>query len=181
MQDRSFPQAETFRRLCMLAASFTIGTFIWFLLGDSDSLVAEETPVRDSTSDQVLAQVSGIPVTESEVLALVADELAALDEKRRLLMDQALEVRVHELMVEVAATEKGLSPEELLSLEVDQKIDQVSLPEVQAYYADHQIQQPLDQVEGEIRRHLRLEAFLAELESRPDLERSRPGRAAQQG
>lgn len=173
MQDRSIPQAETLRRVCMLVASLTIGIFIWILLGDSDSLVAEETPRVEASTDRVLAQVSGIPVTESEVRSLVADELEALEARRRALMDQALEARVRQLLVEVVATEQGLSPEELINREVDLKIDQVPQPEVDAFYASQHLSQPRELVEGEIRRRLRLEAFLRELEDRPDLETGR--------
>ena len=170
MQDRSFPQAETLRRVCMLAASLTIGILIWILLGDSDSLVAEETPRTEMAGDRVLAHVSGIPVTESEVRSLVADELEALEARRRALMDQALESRVRELLVEVAATERGLSSQELLSREVDRKLDLVPQEEVDAYYTAQGLSEPRKQVEGEIRRRLRLEAFLQDLENRPDLE-----------
>ena len=174
MHDRSIPhQAETLRRICMVAASLTIGTFIWFLLGDSDSLVAEEPPNLAPSAEQVLAEVAGIPVTESEVKSLVAEELEALEIERRRLMDTALEIRIRELMIEVAATEQGLSPVEFLVTEVDQKLDQVAQVDVDAYYRREGIDDPQAAVEGEIRRRLRMEAFIQELESRPDLDRSR--------
>lgn len=173
MHDRSVPpHTENIRRACMLVASLTIGTVIWFLLGDSDSLVAEETPPKPPRSESVLAEVGGIPVTENEVRSLVADELEALEAQRRRLMEAALEVRVRELMVEVAAAERGVTPTELVVLEVEQKLDQVTQTDVDAFIAEsgQVAEQAPDPTE--IRRRIRMQSFVQELESRPDVERS---------
>ena len=174
MHDRSIPpRIETLRRLCMLAASLTIGTFIWFLLGDSDSLVAEETPAKRAVaSEEILAEVGGIPVTESEVRSLVADQLEALEAQRQRLLEAALEVRVRELIVEVAAAERGMSPADLVAMEVDQKLDQVAQVDVETFFEENAFSEPREEVEMEIRRRLRMEAFIEELEKRPDVERS---------
>ncbi len=173
MHDRSVPpHTENIRRAFMLVASLTIGTVIWFLLGDSDSLVAEETPPKPPRSESVLAEVGGIPVTEDEVRSLVADELQALEAQRRQLMEAALEVRVRELMVEVAAAERGVTPTELVVLEVEQKLDQVAQAEVDSFIAEAGLVdgQAVDPIE--VRRRLRMQSFIQELESRPDVERS---------
>ena len=172
MHDRSVPpHTENIRRACMLVASLTIGTVIWFLLGDSDSLVAEETPPKPPRSESVLAEVGGIPVTEDEVRSLVADELEALEAQRRRLMEAALEIRVRELMVEVAAAERGVTPTELVVLEVEQKLDQVAQADVDAFIAESDLAegQALDPME--VRRRLRMQSFIKELENRPDVER----------
>lgn len=168
MHDRSTPpQAETLRRFCMVAASLTIGILIWVLLGDSDSLVAEEAPPAQTDADQVLVEVSGIPVTESEVRSLIADQLAALEAQRQSLMDAALKVRVRELIIEVAASEQGLSVSELVSQEVDDKLGLVAEADVNALYDREGLAVPKAQVEMELRRRLRMEAFIQELEIRP--------------
>lgn len=170
MSDRSIPpRTETLRRVCLLAASFTIGTFIWFLLGDSDSLVAEETPNR-AARDEVLAEVGGIPVTEAEVKGMVAAELEALEAQRRRLLEAALEVRIRELIVEVAAAEQGISPDRLIESEVDQKLDLVAQSEVDALMTQTGPESSREVAEHQARRQLRMEAFIEELKNRPDVE-----------
>ncbi len=180
MHDRSVPpQTENIRRACMLVASLTIGTVIWFLLGDSDSLVAEETPSKPPRAESVLAEVGGIPVTEAEVRSLVSDELESLEIERRRLLEAALEVRVRELMVEVAAAERGITPTELIALEVDQKLDQVAQTEVDAFMAAAGLADTRELDPLMVRRGIRMQSFIQELESRPDVER--PSAAALAG
>ncbi len=79
-----------------------------------------ETPPRP-----VLARVDGIDVTEDEVNGLAADALAELAERRHQLIVETTRGEVHRRLLEAEAERRGITPEELLDLEVDRPAREV--------------------------------------------------------
>ena len=172
MQDRTSsvqgsPPRQAPRRLLLVSASLAIGASIWFMLDDPDSLVAEESPAGPSTPD-VVARVQGVEITETEVEATVAEELRELEETRRRLVEEAVERRIHELLLESAARAEGSSVGALLEREVDSKLHLVSTDELAAATGG----EPADpESELELRRTLRLARYLESLRDRADVVR----------
>lgn len=163
----------TVRRLLLLAASLTIGISIWHLLGDSDGLVAEEKSPHlhalDAAAHEpeaVLAHVDGVAITDRDVESLVADQLAALQEQRAQLMAEALESQIAEHLLEAEALSLSLDREQLLRIEVEEKLDQIADVEVESLYASQVFSEPLPALETKLRRQLRLQAYVAELRRR---------------
>ena len=154
------------RRFLLLSASLTIGTVIWFLLGDSDGLVAEEKllPAAHAASppaSTVIAHVDGVAITEEDVVIDVASELAKLEDQRRQLLQAALESRIVDQLIQAEAQNRGLAVEHMLALEVDAKLDQVDA-DVLAAQMDP-AEAPDETAALELRRRLRLAAFVQEL------------------
>jgi len=159
------------RRLFLVSASLAIGTVIWFLLGDSDGLVAEEKLIPAAHAAVpapavVIAHVDGVPISEEDVLIDVAGELAALEQQRRQLLQTALEGRIAEQLLAAEAETLGTSVADLLSSEVDAKLDQVPEADLEARLVDLRAEQGAeipDALVQETRRQLRLAAYIEEL------------------
>lgn len=155
------------RRLLLLSASLTIGTVIWFLLGDSDGLVAEEKllPAAHAAAPApatVIAHVDGVAITEEDVVVDVAGELAKLEERRRQLLHAALESRIVDQLITAEAENRGVGVEALLALEVEAKLDLVEDAQLEARIESASA--PRDSLaERELRRQIRFEAFVREL------------------
>ncbi|MEM8996216.1 MAG: hypothetical protein AAGF23_15620 [Acidobacteriota bacterium] len=155
-----------FRRLFLLSASLTIGTVIWFLLGDTDSLVAEEKlfPAAHATTaptplPDVIAHVDGVAILQQDVLIEVQDQLAALDEERRKLLRSGLETRINRQLIATEAAVRGVDVDALLAEEVEAKLETVDPARLAARTSG---EMPPEAV-LEVRRQLRLQAFIAEL------------------
>ncbi|MEM1178700.1 MAG: hypothetical protein AAGM22_10175 [Acidobacteriota bacterium] len=153
-------------RLFLLGASLTIGTVIWFLLGDSEGLVAEEKllPAAHASTpsvppSEVIAHVDGVAITGDDIRYDIAEQLDQLEEQRRLLLRQALESRIARQLLQTEASVRGLSVDALLAEEVDGKLDTVDPSLLES-------RTPGDtspEARNELRRQLRLQAFVAEL------------------
>ncbi|MEM6792700.1 MAG: hypothetical protein AAF725_01875 [Acidobacteriota bacterium] len=166
------PSPVIMRRLLLLAATLTIGFLIWHLLGDSAGVVAvglagdESAGQGPPTPGAVLAHVDGVAITDREVESRVAEELADLDARRDQLMAEALESQINEHLLEAEAVSLSLDREQLLKIEVEEKLDEVEDRAVEALYASQVFSEPLPAIETRLRRQLRLQAYYAELRRR---------------
>ncbi|MEM8933157.1 MAG: hypothetical protein AAGE94_18360 [Acidobacteriota bacterium] len=159
-------------RVFLVVASLIIGSCVWFFLLDSDELVAQEAPATDSTRtpfppDPLAARVGDRAITERELRDAIADQLAETEQR---LLAEALEQRIQTVLLDAEAAARGIDRATLLAEEVDARLDRVS----DAAVADALAVAGLDataEVERQIRRKLRLEAFCAELERRADVDR----------
>ena len=162
----------TLRRLFLATASLAIGTVLWFLLDDSDGLVAEEkllptAPVK-APADEVLAHVGGVAITRQRVEADIAPRLDELAEEARRLRAEALEARIAEQLLITAAETRGVDLETLLELEVEARLDEVADAEVEALYRalGATATEPRAEIETRLRRELRRQALIEELRRR---------------
>lgn len=173
MNDRPTSGQGT-RRVLLVVASVIIGSFVWYLLPDSDQLEAREAPRAASAATlptsapigSIVARVGEIPITERELRIEVADEIAAIE---RRLLEEARERRIRELLLDAAAAARGTDRATLLAEEIDARLDSVPEAAVAAYRAAHA---EAGLTEKEIRRRLRLDAFCAEIENRVEIVRS---------
>ncbi|MDX1500961.1 MAG: thioredoxin domain-containing protein [Thermoanaerobaculia bacterium] len=140
----------------------------------SESVLADKSPVEDPSppGDGVLAVVNGVEVTREAVEAEVRSQLLGLDRQRHDLIAQGLGELIDQRLLEAESGERGVTREELLQVEVADKIDPVGDEEVDAFYQENQerISQPKEQVAEQIRSYLevlrkqqREAALLAEL------------------
>ncbi len=115
----------------------------------------------ESGEQKILAMVGGVPVTEEEVEAAVAGELLRLARERHQALERGLEQVMAQKLVEVEAAERGLSPEELLAQEVDEKLVEPTDEDVDAFFEARkaQIRQPKEQIAGRIRDRLRQQRY----------------------
>lgn len=143
------------------------------MLDDGDALGAiESQPAKLSEPPvDVVAQVAGVSITEEEVERSVADELARLEAERQALIESATEVRIRDLLIEIAAIEAGLDREQLLDQEVEARLLEVPAPDVASLATSRGLDPEDADVITELRRELRLERFVDELQQRADVVR----------
>lgn len=116
------------RRLLMLCTAGAVGAVGWTLLGEAESA---------ADRDEIVARVDGVEVTEQDLEREVSAELAALDAARRRLLSDALEHRVREVLIEHEARRRGLDRARFLALEVDGRLDEISLDAAREYLEGH--------------------------------------------
>ncbi len=168
MQTRSSQGKTTLRRLFLLAAILAVGSVVWFMLGDSESLTAEETP-----GQKVLARVDGTVITETQITEAIAGQLLKLKRDRHDLIERTVDAEIRKVVLANAASERGISTEELLKLEATDKAGAIPAAEVDAFYEARkaQIRQPKESVEERIRQILASEAFYERLEGAAEIEK----------
>lgn len=162
MQDRP----STLRRLLLLAASLFVGAIGWFMLGESEAVIAAEG------NETVLVRVNGVTVTEREVLEAAQAELLKLDHQRYTVIQSYMHGKKREILLEQAAEKAGVTVEQYLQTEVQGKLQEVSDAEINAWYEKRKnlIRQPKERVEAQIRELLAREAMFQQLESTADIE-----------
>ena len=167
MHDRPNEKSLVARRLLLLAASLAVGAVGWFMLGESESLTAAETP-----QGKVLARVDGAAITEEAVLESIAGQLVKMERDRHDLIARTVEVEVRNKLIDDEAGERGLSREELLEAEVNAKLAEVPAEEVDAFYEarKQQIRAPKEKVEEQIRKFIRYEQYMEQLETAAKIE-----------
>lgn len=166
MQNRSSEGNSTIQRLFLLTATIIVGGFGWILLGKAESVTAAE-----STQQKVLARVDGVEITETEVYAEMSSQLQELERQKETLIAQAVEERIHHVLLAREAATRGISQEELLQLEVDGKTSALQDSEVAAFYHRHQKgSKPLKDVEIQVRRQLAYENLIHRLKTNTDVE-----------
>ena len=166
MQSHSNQETSTARRVFLLAAALCVGAIGWFLLGESETVTAEETP-----KSNVLATVNGKAITEAELREELAGEFLKLDRQRHDLLADSARNEVRNRLVDAEAEKRGVTKEELLDTEVTAKVTEVSDDEINAFYEERkaQIRAPMDQVRPQIRQYLAqqkgLDAYQALIDS----------------
>lgn len=130
MRAPSTPAANNLRRLLLLAASLGVGAVVWFMLGQSEAASA----VERQAGQHVVARVNGVAITEEDVLQAAASELRELERRRHEILDQYLDDKVRDLLVETAARERGVTPDEYIAAEVGGRPSEVPRERLDALY-----------------------------------------------
>jgi len=120
MRALTTPTVHNLRRLLLLTASLGVGVVLWFVLGESEAVVADV-----SGGHGVLARVNGVAITEAEVLAATAAELRQLETRRQEILDGYLDAKVRALLIETAARQRGVSPKQFLDAEIEARLKQL--------------------------------------------------------
>ena len=127
------------RKTAMLAMAWLLGI----------SSIAAAQDVAGYLGDQ--------PITVEEVDALVERELTAIRQQEFDIRSQGLDRLINKKLLEQEAERRGLSVEELVRVEVEEKIGVVSDLSVSAFYETNKARmggRSLEEVSDEIRRHL---------------------------
>lgn len=116
----------------------------------------------------VLAVAGGVEITETEVAELLAAQLRKIEMERYELLKQGTDQLVAERLLELEAKQRDMTLDELISQEVEAKVDEPTEAEIDAFYEERKarIRQPKEEVAGQIRDFLlgqRLEAVQGEL------------------
>lgn len=151
------------QRLVLFVTAVVLATLGWFVLGESESVVAEE-----AAGGKALATVAGKPVFQEDVYEKIAGQLLALDRQRHELITDAVLGEVEDRLIEAEAEKRGVDTDALLRTEVEAKASALAQEEIDAFYEEHKKQrggrvQPKEQVEPQIRNHLAYVAFLDRL------------------
>jgi len=167
MRALTTPTVHNLRRLLLLTASLGVGVVLWFVLGESEAVVADV-----SGGHGVLARVNGVAITEAEVLAATAAELRQLETRRQEILDGYLDAKVRALLIETAARQRGVSPKQFLDAEIEARLAEIPQARVDAFYEARKdaLGQPLEDVENQIRETLARQDLFAELAASGDVE-----------
>ena len=105
---------------------------------------------------QVVAEVSGKPVTLAELEEALAPQLSALDRQRQQLLVDGLDGLVEQKILEAEAAARGVSVEELFRVEIEAKAGEVTDAEAQAFYEENKarINRPIEQMMPQIKNYL---------------------------
>lgn len=165
MQDRSNP--STLRRLLLIAATVLVGAIGWFMLGEPEPVIAEE-----SSDEKVLARVNGTAITEKEILEAAVADLLKLDRQRHEMIEGYVNGKTRELMLQQAADKKSMSTEEYMTAEVTAKLAEVPQADVDSFYEARKsrIRQPKEAVETQIRELMAREAMFERLTAESKVE-----------
>lgn len=109
-------------------------------------------------ADAVVAEVGDTRITAGEVDALVRGQLLKVRQQEYELRRQALDTKLNELLLKREAAARGLTVEELVTREINQRVPKPGAAEVAAFYEKVKGQvggRPLEEVRPQ------LEAFLA--------------------
>jgi len=125
-----------------------------------------------AAEEKVVARVDGATVTLAEVEHALAGQLVQLERQRHEMLANGVRAKVQEILINRAAEKREMTADTFMAAEVDAQAAKVTAEEVQAFYAPRagQIRQPLEQVEGQIRRHLAYQAVVEGLESAAEIE-----------
>ncbi len=167
--------ATLIKRLLLLAAIVAVGAVVWFMLPESESMIAGETAKPKAAAaegQEVLARVNGVDITRQAVEDSIAGQLLKMERDRHDLIGKAAESRVRDALLSAQAEERGLSTEELIEAEVAAKLAEVPAAEVDAFYQARrqQIRAPKEQVEDQIRRFLSFEGYIGDLKEAAEIE-----------
>lgn len=176
MESSANPSSKLVRRLSLVLAAIAVGALGWVLLGEGDSLRAAESgkPAAGAGSP-VVATFGDEKITEAEVAKRAANELRALDRQRHEILQANVRNELNDRLVATEAKARGLSAQDLLAIEVDAKVGDITDADIDAFYAQRQsqIRQPKEQVADQIRQYLRqqqqqqrYQAFITSLETK---------------
>ncbi len=133
----------------LLAAAVVVG---WWL---SEPAVHADKP--GPVEPGVVAVVGGEKLTEADIETALASEFRELERQRHQLLEKGLEKAIADKLVALESAKRGVSGDELISQEVEAKIQAPTDAEVDAFYEERkdQISQPKEQVAPRIRDFLR--------------------------
>ena len=144
--------------------------------GGAEKAPAAETPAKPAAAAKVpvgpltiVAVVNGENITLADVDKEAATQLRQLRrqaaEQEQLLRQGALEAMVAKRLVEAEAKKRGISEEELLRVEIEQKTPAPTEAEMREFYANNQARMPgtFDQVKSQLGPYLQNQKAQARL------------------
>jgi protein-disulfide isomerase len=150
----------------------------------SSAPAADKAASGSADAGQVVARVAGQPITNADLEALVGTRLSQLRMKAEqdefTLKSQAIDQLVRERLVNAEAKTRGLTSEELLKAEVDDKSTAPTEDEIKQIYERNKARlgsRTLEETKPEIERQLKMQksnerrnAYMAELMAKADVQ-----------
>jgi protein-disulfide isomerase len=112
---------------------------------------------RGTGQDQVLAMVGDKRITRGEIEGGNPQAFLQLDRQRHELLEQGLEEAIGQKLLEVEAKARGLTPEELLTEEVEKRLTEPTDAVVDSFYQARAINIAKDSIAPRIREFLKQE------------------------
>jgi protein-disulfide isomerase len=143
-------------------------TLLWLGVAGVVSVTAENLP-------EVVATVQGQPIAATELTDSIQGELLRLEMQRYQAMKAGLDELIAARLIQLEATKRGVSVEQLRQEEITAKVTPVTSEQVKAFYEANKerIRQPLEQITPRIEAYLQRQggeqreaAFLRELRQR---------------
>jgi protein-disulfide isomerase len=106
--------------------------------------------------DEVVAQIDGKPVTMADLEEAASPQLKRLEAERHKILESTLSQVVEQRLLEAEAEARGVSVEELLKAEVEDKISEVTDEDVDKWYEENKerVRRPKEEVAEQIKRFL---------------------------
>jgi protein-disulfide isomerase len=123
--------------------------------GTADS--ATRTATASTTApDTPVAEVDGKAVPMSELEKLLAPQLARLDQQRRKLLEDGVQQLLDQKLLEAEAAKRGVSVDDLVKTEIEDKAAAVSDADVDSFYEENKarINRPKEQIAPQIKAYL---------------------------
>ena len=128
--DRMPEGKTTAQRVFLLCTSMVLGGFGWFLMGQSEG-------AGQSQVSNAVAWVGGAAITAEDVHRLAAEDLRAVEAQRREILSSAVRLEVEKRLLVAEAESKGLTPEQILQIEIEDRLEPVSDDEIAAFRHEH--------------------------------------------
>ncbi len=144
------------------------------------SVAGAAEQAETATSSDVVATIDGEPVTQADLMELAAADIIAAEVAVHEARSNALNAVITQRLVEAKADEEGISPDDLIKREVDDKIAEPTDAEIAAFYNENRNRMPasLDEMKPRLKQYLAqqqgaeaMRAFVAELEEGANVER----------
>lgn len=145
-------------------------TWKTFLLLVTMTLVLPAFVLAAEGGDNVLAVIEGQEITQSEIHEIISGDMIKIERQLHQLTEAAIKNRAQEILTEIEADRRGISKEELLKLEVDNKLADVPAEQVEQFYSSRRMRQPKESVEPQIRQYLAYGKFISGLEKNARIE-----------
>src|SRR5207247_2760434 len=130
-------------------------------------------------SNAPIATIAGKPVYDDELVPLIQIQLQQLRNQEYQIKSRALETLVDQKVLAAAATEKGLSVDQLMKQEVEATVQETNDAEIERYYETQKerLKRPLDEVKPQLQQTLRA----AKVQQRSEERRVGKGRRCRRG
>ncbi len=137
----------------LLLPIFCLGWLTSASCTDAASPLAHNTATQ---TEQTVAEIDGRKITRSELEAWAAPQLSEIDQRRHQILEASLGQFVETRLAELEASRRGISVEELMTIEVEDKISAVTDAEVDAFYNENKarMRQTKEAVADQIRGYL---------------------------
>lgn len=130
MYDRMPEGKTTAQRMFLLFASLVLGGFGWFLMGESEG--SSQVPVTNA-----VAWIGDEVITSDDIHRLAAEDLRAVEAQRREILSAAVLHEVENRLLAAEAESQGLTSEELLQHEVEDRLPPVTGEEIEAFLEEN--------------------------------------------
>ena len=164
---------ETWARGSLFLAAGVLVVFVGVRSGTGTT----QRPTAPQRSE-VLATVGDRSITEADIEAARPSELMNLRQQLHDLRAQTLEAAIQEELINLEADARGMEPQDLVRIEVYEKVEEPSSEAVETFFRGRNLQGTLEELTPQIEAYLRDQArntraavFLAQLEARFSVDR----------